>query len=163
MRRRPSAKRTALGLTWEPVSSPGSSVENRCFSSWCWRSVAMATHMFFESTSPSTKRLTVVSVETQFKPEWPGGTGAERVQLTCRPWLGLGLGLVTGEEGQRKDAPAAEERDCEPDGACPHRRCRAAGNQRDEALDGIEEKKGVMRVKQHGSGGAEECAQASSL
>ena len=68
----------------------------------------------------------------------------------------------TGEEGQRKDAPAAEERDCEPDGACPHRRRRAAGNQRDEALDGIEEKKGVMRVKQHGMG-RKESAQASSL
>ena len=86
MRRRPSAKRTALGLTWLSVSSPDSSVENRCFSSWCWRSVAMATQMFFESKSPSTKRLIVTSLETKFRPEWPGGTGVEPVQLkTCRP------------------------------------------------------------------------------
>lgn len=77
--RRPSGKRTALGLTWVPVPSLGSSLGYMCSSSWCWRSVAMATHRFFESKSPTTKQVTVVSPETTSRPEWPGGRG--RVSL----------------------------------------------------------------------------------
>lgn len=84
--RRPSGKRTALGLTWVPVPSLGSSLGYMCSSSWCWRSVAMATHRFFESKSPTTKQVTVVSPETTSRPEWPGGRG--RVSLGRAQWEG---------------------------------------------------------------------------
>ena len=81
--RRPSGKRTALGLTWVPVPSLGSSLGYMCSSSWCWRSVAMATHRFFESRSPTTKQVTVVSPETTSRPEWPGGRG-RAYNLPCQ-------------------------------------------------------------------------------
>ena len=82
--RRPSGKRTALGLTWVPVPSLGSSLGYMCSSSWCWRSVAMATHRFFESKSPTTKQETVVSPETTSRPEWPGGRGRVSYNLPCQ-------------------------------------------------------------------------------